>query len=60
MTIKYNVNENSQLNTKEQDIKPVNASEDKTTVSILSIGGENGDNKNVSPNPKRGCRSYVS
>jgi len=45
MTIKYNVNENSQLNTKEQDIKPVNASEDKTTVSILSIGGENGDNK---------------
>ena len=45
MTIKYNVNENSQLNTKEQDIEPVNASKDKTTVSILSIGGENGDNK---------------
>ena len=45
MTIKYNVNENSQLNTKEQDIEPVNASKDKTTVSILSIGGKNGDNK---------------
>ena len=45
MTIKYNVNENSQLNPKEQDIEPVNASKDETTVSILSIGGKNGDNK---------------
>ena len=45
MTIKYNVDENSQLNTKEQDIEPVNASKDKTTVSILSIGGKNGDNE---------------
>ena len=45
MTIKYNVDENSQLNTKEQDIEPVNASKDNTTVSILSIGGKNGDNK---------------
>ena len=45
MTIKYNVNENSQLNPTKQDIEPLNASKDKTTVSILSIGGENGDNK---------------
>ena len=45
MTIKYNVNENSQFNPKEQDIEPVNASKDETTVSILSIGGKNGDNK---------------
>ncbi|WP_052749746.1 ESPR-type extended signal peptide-containing protein, partial [Haemophilus haemolyticus] len=45
MTIKYNVDENSQLNPTRQDIEPLNASKDKTTVSILSIGGENGDNK---------------
>lgn len=43
MTITYN--DNSQLNPTTKDIKPVNKSEDKTTVSILSIGGENGDNK---------------
>ena len=45
MTITYNDNNNSQLNPTTKDIKPVNKSEDKTTVSILSIGGENGDNK---------------
>ena len=42
MTITYN--DNSQLNPTTKDIKPVNKSEDKTTVSILSIGGKDGDN----------------
>lgn len=60
MTIKSNSNTNNKFNVTESTITPLNESKDKTTVSILSIGGKNGDNKNVSPNPKRGCRPYVS
>ena len=45
MTIKSNSNTNNKFNVTESTITPLNESKDKTTVSILSIGGENGDNK---------------
>ena len=45
MTIKSNSNTDNKFNVTESTITPLNESKDKTTVSILSIGGENGDNK---------------
>ena len=45
MTIKSNSNTNNKFNVTESTITPLNESKDKTTVSILSIGGKNGDNK---------------
>ena len=44
MTIKSNSDTNNKFNVTESTITPLNESKDKTTVSILSIGGKDGDN----------------
>ena len=61
MTIKSNVvhlTQTGKFTTQDQQVSQINGSAGNTTVSILSVGGKDGNNTMYRQNSKRGSRSY--